>query len=314
MKTIKGATLILVSLAILGLNVNSVWAAETIVFSDQSNRQPNLAQIQFVQPVIETVVMPEPLAVAENIEEKTEVAESSPLILLRMEKFELKADEIYNGKTVRAFDKKFAFQIEKKTFKADATLELKEYMLAPASTMQPKLGFQMASKIYEYNLITDPAVKFAGNFWFSIKYDANDYFRKTLYYYDQGKNEWVGLESIISNGASKIIANAPFTFAKLAILEDITLMTDGTASWYKYKGCNCAASPDYPKGTKLKVTNVDNGKSVLVKVNDWGPDRSVHPDRVIDLDVVAFKQIANKSAGLCKVKVELVAPVKAATK
>ncbi|MCX6740406.1 MAG: septal ring lytic transglycosylase RlpA family protein [Candidatus Parcubacteria bacterium] len=91
-------------------------------------------------------------------------------------------------------------------------------------------------------------------------------------------------------------------------------MSEGVASWYKYKSCNCAASPDYPKGTKLKVTNVDNGKSIIVKVNDWGPDRSVHPNRVIDLDVVAFKQIAKKSAGLCKVKVELAEPVTAALK
>ncbi|MCX6745379.1 MAG: septal ring lytic transglycosylase RlpA family protein [Candidatus Parcubacteria bacterium] len=311
MNNYKNTTLLfLVSLTILGVNVNSVFAAETAVFSDQSNTQPNLAQIQFAQPVSEAASVSEPVAVAEN----TEVTESSQLILLRTEKFELKADEVWAGKTIRAFDKKFAFQIEEKTFKADATLELKEYMLAPASTMQPKLGFQMASKIYEYNLITDPNVRFDSNFWFSIKYDAADYFRKTLFYYDQGKNEWLGLESLISNGASKIIASAPFTSAKLAILEDITLMTEGTASWYKYKGCNCAASPDYPKGTKLKVTNIDNGKSVVVKINDWGPDRSVHPNRVIDLDITAFKQIAKKSAGLCKVKVELYEALKVATK
>ncbi|MBN1325733.1 hypothetical protein JW977_02015 [Candidatus Falkowbacteria bacterium] len=92
--------------------------------------------------------------------------------------------------------------------------------------------------------------------------------------------------------------------AKVAILEDIDIMTEGYASWYRYKGCNCAASPDYPKGTKLKVTNLKNGKSVIVKINDWGPDRSVHPNRVIDLDLVAFKQIAVKSQGLCMVKVE----------
>ncbi len=170
----------------------------------------------------------------------------------------------------------------------------------------------MASKIYEYAIKTEPGVKFEKNFWFSIKYDDTDYFRKNLYFYDDNKAEWKGLPSIISDGASKVISQFPLSFAKLALLKEISIMTEGVASWYKYKGCNCAASPDYPKGTKLKVTNLDNGKIVVVKVNDWGPDRSVVPDRVIDLDVVAFKQIASKSAGLCKVKVELVEPVKAA--
>ena len=168
--------------------------------------------------------------------------------------------------------------------------------------------------MFEFNLITDPSVKFAQPFWFSVKFPSDNYFRKTMYYYDEQNNKWVGIEAIVNGGASKLISKMTLTHAKVVILEDFNIMSEGKASWYKYKGCNCAASPDYPKGTKLKVTNVDNGKSVVVKVNDWGPDRSVHPDRVIDLDVVAFKQIASKSAGLCKVKVELYQPQVAVNK
>jgi rare lipoprotein A (peptidoglycan hydrolase) len=171
--------------------------------------------------------------------------------------------------------------------------------------MAPPLGFQLASNIYEYNLQTKTEVKFSEQFWFSIKYDDSDYFRKNIYYYDELKAKWVGLPSLIINGSSKIVSHFTLPYAKLAILEDISIMTEGTASWYKYKGCDCAASPDYPKGTKLKVTNLDNNKEVIVKVNDWGPERSIHPDRVIDLDIVAFKKIAKKSQGLCRVKVEL---------
>lgn len=82
------------------------------------------------------------------------------------------------------------------------------------------------------------------------------------------------------------------------------VLETGMASWYKYKNCNCAASPDYPKGTLLKVTNLKNGKSVKVKVNDYGPDRLKHPDRVIDLDRSAFVQIAGAKQGVVKVRVE----------
>jgi len=283
-------------LAVLALPVNCVLAVEN-PFGDQENNQPNLSQLEFKEAENQPQTDPQ-------LELTTAETANSDLIILNTANFVINQAEAWAGKKIREFDNKFVFQIEEEIFKADASLELKEMILTPSSKMAPPTGLQLASRIYEYNLKTDPNIKFASNFWFSIKYDSADYFRKNIYYFDETKSKWIGLPAIIKNGSSKIVSNFPLPYAKLAILEDISIMTEGTASWYRYKGCNCAASPDYPKGTKLKVTNVDNGKEVIVKVNDWGPDRSIHPDRVIDLDVVAFKQIAKKSAGLCRVKVE----------
>ena len=84
----------------------------------------------------------------------------------------------------------------------------------------------------------------------------------------------------------------------------------GSASWYRYKGCLCAASPDFQKGTKLRVTNQKNGKSVIVTVNDYGPNRKKYPTRAIDLDAVAFQKIGRLSQGLVSVTVEKVIPSK----
>ena len=81
-------------------------------------------------------------------------------------------------------------------------------------------------------------------------------------------------------------------------------MTEGKASWYRYKNGLFAASPDYPKGSVLKVTNLSNGKIIEVTVNDFGPERNIHPDRVIDLDFVAFSALASTGAGIIDVKVE----------
>ncbi len=87
--------------------------------------------------------------------------------------------------------------------------------------------------------------------------------------------------------------------------EDPGYMTEGYASWYAYKNCNCAASPDFPKGSYVKVTRVsDPTKSVVVRINDYGPERDIFPDRVIDLDKVAFQQIAPLGAGVSYVIVE----------
>jgi rare lipoprotein A len=65
-----------------------------------------------------------------------------------------------------------------------------------------------------------------------------------------------------------------------------------------------AASNDHPFGTKLKVTNVANGKSVEVRVND----RLSGGDRIVDLSYAAAQQIGIVKAGLADVKVEVSAP------
>lgn len=95
-----------------------------------------------------------------------------------------------------------------------------------------------------------------------------------------------------------------FTESASAVLGEKVRMTSGQASWYRYKNGLFAASPDYPKGSVLRVKNLDNGKTVEVVVNDYGPDRSIHPDRVIDLDYVAFSEIASPGAGIVNVSVE----------
>jgi rare lipoprotein A len=64
-----------------------------------------------------------------------------------------------------------------------------------------------------------------------------------------------------------------------------------------------AAHKKLPFGTKVKVTNVENGKSVLVRINDRGP---FVRGRIIDLSRSAFSSIGNTRAGVINVKIEVV--------
>lgn len=85
----------------------------------------------------------------------------------------------------------------------------------------------------------------------------------------------------------------------------------GKASFYDYtlangwssKGHRVCASRDYPRKTLLEVTNVVNQKKVICLVSDFGPDKSVHPDRIIDLSSHAFLQLAPLSRGIIEVEV-----------
>ena len=63
------------------------------------------------------------------------------------------------------------------------------------------------------------------------------------------------------------------------------------------------AHRDLPFGTRLRVTNLNNKKSVLVRVNDRGP---WVPGRLIDLSYAAAKKIDMVQQGLVKVRVEII--------
>ena len=69
-----------------------------------------------------------------------------------------------------------------------------------------------------------------------------------------------------------------------------------------------AAHRELPLGTFVRVTNLRNHKSVVVKVNDRGP---VNPDRVIDLSFSAARSLNMHNHGLQKVRIEIIGSEKA---
>lgn len=63
-----------------------------------------------------------------------------------------------------------------------------------------------------------------------------------------------------------------------------------------------AAHRSLPFGTKVRVTNLVNNRSVTVKINDRGP---FIEGRIIDLTRYAFSKIGDTEQGLIKVKLEV---------
>lgn len=63
-----------------------------------------------------------------------------------------------------------------------------------------------------------------------------------------------------------------------------------------------AAHPAYPEGTIIRVTNLSNNLSQILRVNDRMPQ---HPDRVIDLSYGAAKKLDMINDGLAEVKIEV---------
>ena len=113
------------------------------------------------------------------------------------------------------------------------------------------------------------------------------------------------------------------TFARVADVGPSSLIYKGMASWYSEEDpgvlettadmeyfddtrLTCAMW-DVPFNTILKVTNLENGKSVFVRVNDRGPaKRLVREGRIIDLTKAAFSRISDLENGLINIKVEII--------
>lgn len=64
-----------------------------------------------------------------------------------------------------------------------------------------------------------------------------------------------------------------------------------------------AAHKELPFGTKLKITNLMNGKSTIVKINDRGP---FIEGRQLDLSKAAAKEIDMILDGVIKVNMEII--------
>jgi rare lipoprotein A len=97
----------------------------------------------------------------------------------------------------------------------------------------------------------------------------------------------------------------------------------GTASWYGeyFQGKTTAsgepfdmrdltaAHPSLPLGTLVKVTNLRNGRVVVVRINDRGP---FVDDRIIDVSDNAARALGFKERGLQTVRLDLYRPTNVA--
>ena len=162
---------------------------------------------------------------------------------------------------------------------------------------------------YEYSFITkgfyDPSRPMEVKIYYPEKSDNF----KQIFSFDFLSSVWRPVPTKDYPLEQYVSMTTDATSAWLIVLEKPGVMTVGNASWYKYKEGLFAASPDFAKGSVLRVHNINNGKYVDVTINDYGPDRKIHPDRVIDLDRVAFEKIASLGAGIVPVRVEVISEV-----
>lgn len=94
---------------------------------------------------------------------------------------------------------------------------------------------------------------------------------------------------------------------------------EGTASWYgrAHQARPTASGESFdmhdltaahrtlPLGTRVRVTDLENGRTVVVRITDRGP---YVPGRVIDLSYAAAKALGMLDRGLAPVRLEVLSP------
>lgn len=112
-------------------------------------------------------------------------------------------------------------------------------------------------------------------------------------------------------------STAPRVEPTLPSPETSSYQATGVASWYggKFHGRKTASGVRFnqnaltcahrtlPFGSQLKVTNLANGKSVFVEVNDRGP---AIKSRLVDLSKAAAKKLDFIKTGTAQVQLELI--------
>src|SRR6266571_7585757 len=130
----------------------------------------------------------------------------------------------------------------------------------------------------------------------------------------------VGLGDPVPKGGGTYRVGKPYTVAGRVYVpeEDSEYRAEGFASWYgnDFHGrltangevfdmaSLTAAHPTLPMPCYARVTNLGNGKSLVVRVNDRGP---YHGNRLIDVSNRAAELLEFKGNGVARVRVEYVA-------
>lgn len=204
---------------------------------------------------------------------------------------------IARGYTIRKPSNDFLLAVFPNVLDRVATITLKDSTAEDTKELE---GWTRVSKVFEFDIVTDPISFFKREVIIELQYASDNLKTKRIYFWDRNWQQWRPLRSVNRLDAKTVRAFTHLPYSKVAVFEE-DRTREGIASWYRDGRVYTASSNDYPVGSFAKVTNVDTGASVVVKIVSTGP---FVDGRVIDLERTAFAAIANPSAGVAKVVVE----------
>lgn len=207
---------------------------------------------------------------------------------------------IAKGYTVAAFGDKFKLSLVPGILNAATAVEIIELH----EDLPLPWQMDLISNFYQFEFKNKAAYDNHKPFYIQFAYEELNNNHKQVFFYDKNSGAWRPLPTKDFPKEKFVRSLIHLPFARIAVFAFPDVLTVGEASWYSYKPGNFAASPDFPKDSRLRVRNLDNDKFVDVVVNDFGPDRAFFPERALDLEKNAFMQIAKLGEGIINISIE----------
>jgi len=188
---------------------------------------------------------------------------------------------------------------------------------------EAKEGMKIISNLYELKLFSTNEIDLKEPYLLKFKYNTeNQNAKRYIYFYNEYNQTWNKVNFSEDTGEEIKVNLIHQKYAKFAILEEgyeIEKELIGEATYYGGHGffdgrptksgeifdstlMTAAMNSGVKMGTMAKVTNLENNKEIVVKVNDTG---GFSGKTIIDLSKGAFSELAKTSQGRINVKVEI---------
>lgn len=214
----------------------------------------------------------------------------------------LNTEAVQRGYTVENADATIRLGIAPNLVSEPVTVVLKQF---DGTDLPTPANLRLVSGYYIYDILRDNQQKanpliLTKPFVVAVRFDSPNFFRKKIYYWANEQRGWVILPSTVDYAGHYVRAYTHLPFSRIAVFEDPSEL-EGVASWFRSsKATYGAATNNYPIGSRLRVRNVDDNKTVDVEVISTGPFGA---GRVIDLTLPAFKMLEESWRGLVRVQV-----------
>ncbi len=214
--------------------------------------------------------------------------------------FDFLSEDAALGQSVAFDDRSFKVEMVEGAVQNRVKINLKDKEVLPGDVPE---GLTLVSPLYQFHVYTTEEETVAEPMYVNVKYYSPNLTEKSLRYWDGNRNDWVELPSDVDYDGWKVRGMIHLPYAVVGVFEtDEITVQEGVASWYYSSRYPFgAANNEFEYDTQLRVTNLENGQSVVVTVVSRGP---FVPGRVIDLSKTAFSEIADAWQGVINVRVE----------
>jgi len=222
----------------------------------------------------------------------------------------LTGDVLVQGYTIETPAKDLRVGIMPNLVDIDFVAKIRSLPTHYSRSYLPK-NLHFASEIYHVWLDSgEGSLPFSRSLPIEIAFPTSNDEYKAIYYFDSETNTW-NLSPSTTRYTGEDAAEGyvrTLTFQKEMIITVVTnpqLKEWGRGSWFSSdlisRNRAGSANNDFPLGTMVRVTNLDNDKFVDTEIISRGPYADF---RIIDLGSDSFKKIASLGAGVINVKVE----------